>query len=324
MTTPPRHLSVIDPVGRALDRVKLVLFQPFDLGKWFVIGFSAWLAFLGEGGGGGGGFNFDFPFGSSHQGRGARHELERAWDFVVSNCYWILPLVVAVVVLCLVLWVLFTWLSSRGRFMFLHCVALNKAEVVEPWNRFGREANSLFLFRIVLGLISMVLILPLVALGAVIGWKMFAAGRPTVPGVLELVGLVLGVILLAILFTLIEKLTTDFVVPLMYLRRRLCRECWGELLGLLRTYAGEFILWLLFQIVLGIAIAAIVVAVILLTCCCAGCLMAIPYLGTVLLLPILIFGRSYSLHYLAQFGSDYDVFAPTGASPAPVAPAAAV
>ena len=29
--------------------------------------------------------------------------------------------------------------------MFLHCVALDKAEVGEPWNKFGREANSLFL-----------------------------------------------------------------------------------------------------------------------------------------------------------------------------------
>jgi molecular chaperone DnaJ len=28
--------------------VKRVLFQPFDLGKWFVIGFAAWLAHLGD------------------------------------------------------------------------------------------------------------------------------------------------------------------------------------------------------------------------------------------------------------------------------------
>jgi len=46
MQTAPINLSVIDPIGRALDRVKLLLFQPFDLGKWFAIGFCAWLAFL--------------------------------------------------------------------------------------------------------------------------------------------------------------------------------------------------------------------------------------------------------------------------------------
>jgi len=48
----------------------------------------------------------------------------------------------------------------------------------------------------------------------------------------------------------------------------------------------------------------------LVTCCIAGCLFALPYLGTVFLLPILVFERAYSLHYLAQFGPDYDVFAP--------------
>jgi hypothetical protein len=106
----------------------------------------------------------------------------------------------------------------------------------------------------------------------------------------------------------------------MYLRRRRCRECWGELLGLLRHYAGEFVLWLLFQIVLGIAIGTLLLAVVLLTCCCAGCLFAIPYLGTVLLLPVLLFDRSYSLHYLAQFGPEYDAFAPLGPPSAPPAP----
>ena len=315
MTTPPLNISVIDPVGRALDRVKLVLFQPFDLGKWFVIGFCAWLAFLGEGGGGGGP-HFNFPSGGSRHGHSARHELERAWDFIVGNLYWIIPLVAALVVLGFVLWVVFTWLSSRGRFMFLHCVALNQAQVVEPWGQYSREGNSLFLFRIVLGLISMVLILPLVVVGVVVGWRLFMAGRPTVPGILGLVAVVLSVIVLAIVFALIENLTKDFVVPLMYVRRRRCRECWGELLGLLRAYPGEFILWLLFQIVLGLAIGVLVLVVIVLTCCCACCLLALPYLGTVLLLPVLVFERSYSLYYLAQFGPPYDAFKVAGSPPA--------
>ena len=55
------------------------------------------------------------------------------------------------------------------------------------------------------------------------------------------------------------------------------------------------------------------------TCCTAGCLMAIPFIGTVLLLPILIFKRSYSLFYLAQYGPEYDVFPAPAAVPAPTA-----
>ena len=55
MTTPSREISVVEPISPALEHVKRMLFQPFDLGKWFVIGFCAWLAYLGEAGGGSGG-----------------------------------------------------------------------------------------------------------------------------------------------------------------------------------------------------------------------------------------------------------------------------
>jgi hypothetical protein len=39
------------PVGQAMGRVKKVLFQSLDVGRWFVLGFGARLACLGEGGG---------------------------------------------------------------------------------------------------------------------------------------------------------------------------------------------------------------------------------------------------------------------------------
>ena len=65
-----------------------------------------------------------------------------------------------------------------------------------------------------------------------------------------------------------------------------------------------------FQIVLGMAIGIIVFGAMIITCCIAGCLMILPYIGTVLLLPVLVFKRSYSLYFLRQFGPGYDVFPP--------------
>jgi len=292
------------PVSQALDRVKRVLFQPFDLGRWFVIGFCAWLAALGETG-----CHANFPTGP-HRGRGAHGELEQAWTFVLNNLYWIVPLVAALLVLGIVLGVLMTWLSSRGRFMFLHCVALNQAEVEKPWREFARQGNSLFWFRIVLGLISLVVILPLVAVLILMIVGMVKQGAPNVGAILAAIGLVLAVIGAGLIFALIGKLTTDFVVPIMFLRRSRCLQGWSELLGLLTANLGRFALYVLFQIVLGMAIGVLVLVVVLATCCVAGCLMALPYLGTVLLLPVLVFKRAYSLHYLAQYGPMYDVFPP--------------
>src|SRR6185503_13938102 len=138
------------------------LFQPFDLRKWFVIGFGAWLAHLGEQG-----FQGSYNYGSRHGQRGGgdlQRQFEHAKDYVMSNLGWIVPLVVGVVILALALGLLFLWLNSRGKFIFLHCVALNKAEVAAPWHKFAREGNSLFWFRLVIGLVGLVLTLPLVAL----------------------------------------------------------------------------------------------------------------------------------------------------------------
>lgn len=44
----PDRVSVIDPISPAIERVKLMLFRPFDLQKWLIIGFCAWLAYLGR------------------------------------------------------------------------------------------------------------------------------------------------------------------------------------------------------------------------------------------------------------------------------------
>jgi len=77
-----------------------------------------------------------------------RHDFEQAKNYVLSNLEWIIPLTAILVVICLGLWLLFLWLNSRGKFMFLHCVALDKTEVSKPWSQFAHEGNSLFLFRL--------------------------------------------------------------------------------------------------------------------------------------------------------------------------------
>ena len=299
-------MSVTLPVGQAMDRVKQVLFQPFDIGRWFVIGFCAWLACLGEGGGFPGGIHY-----GGHHGHGwhsIRDGFEQARDYVMHNIAWIAPLAIALIVVSVAIWLVVTWLSSRGRFLFLHCVALNAAEVRVPWARFAPAANSLFLFRLVISLISLVVMLPLVGGFLLVVMRMVLREAVSPGGVILAVVLFLAMIAVGIVFWIIGRLTKDFVVPLQYLRHSRCLEAWRELRGLLRGNIGNLVLYFLFRIVLAIAISVVVVGVVLVTCCIAGCLFALPYLGTVLLLPILVFERAYSLFYLAQFGPDYNVF----------------
>lgn len=242
----------------------------------------------------------------------AHEAFGQAKEFVLENLDWIIPVVIFVVMLGIVLWLVFTWLSSRGRFMFLHCVAENKAEVKVPWAKFRQHGNSLFLFRIVLGLIGFAAVgLPiLLTVGCVV--MMIAGDGAIVIGVLGIVMTGLIAVAIAIVFAVIGKFTTDFVVPIMFLRTTSCTAGWREFLTILSANKSRFVLYILFQIVINIVIGVIISMGFCIGCClcCVSLLLLIPYIGTVILLPVLVFKRAYSLLYLQQFGPELDVFRP--------------
>jgi len=325
LSPPSPPIGVTEPILPAYERVKRMLFKPFDLGKWFIIGFCAWLAALGESGGFNTGYNFNT--GNSRHGQPAesfRHFYFQARDYVQENFYWIVPVAILFVLLSLAVWVVLVWLSSRGKFMFLHCVALNTAEVQAPWQKYAGVANSLCWFRLGLGLAGLIVMLPLLALIAVVIVKMIMAGRPSLPAIMLSAGLAMGFALVAVIFSIIRKFLLDFVVPIMFLRGGKCLAAWREFFELLAGRPWQFILYLLFQIALALAIGMLVFFAVIFTCCLAGCLMLLPYLGTVLLLPVLVFQRSYALYYLAQYGPQYDVFPAPPASEPPTPPTSLV
>lgn len=303
----PSYVSVLDPVSPAIDRAKFILFRPFDLTKWFVIGFCAFLANLGSGGGGGSGGGR----GGSPPGGGAPdfgQVLNHAKEYVLVNLSWIAPVAIVVVVLIITIMLALAWLSSRGRFMFLHCVAQNKAEVAIPWAQFREHAYSLFLFRIVLGLIGIFVILipgiitAILVITSIINHK-FAAGA-----ILGVIFLGLIIFTISILVAMVSKFTTDFVVPIMFIRTTSVRAAWNEFLSVLSINKARFFIYFLFNILLSMGIGILLLGIVIITCCCACCFFAIPYIGTVVTLPIHIFKRSYSLYYLRQYGQQFDVF----------------
>lgn len=306
MNSQELNISVINPIGPAFEKVKEILFRPFDLGKWFVIGFCAWLAYLGSGGGGPSGPNFNFSQGG-HSGTGADQVFHEAKNYISANLPWIILGLLIVFTIIIALWLVITWLNSRGRFMFLHCVALNKAEVKVPWKKFQKHGDSLFLFRIVLALIYLAaLILPVgIAIFVVIALVRTKAHFGLVLGLIA-IGLVVFVISIA--FAIVQKFVLDFVVPIMFLRTSSSKAAWRQFLELLSANKGRFALYILFQIVIGMAIGTIVLAAVCVTLCCLACFLAIPYIGTVLMLPVLVFKLAYSLCYLRQFGPELDVF----------------
>lgn len=305
----PSYVSVIDPVTSAIDRARMMLFEPFELTKWFVIGFCAFLANLGTGGGGGGGGS---PRGGSGGGPPnfgqAEYAMNQAKDYVLANLSWIVPLVIIGFLLVITLILVFAWLSSRGRFMFLHCVALNKAQVVFPWKQYREHANSLFLFRVALGFIGFFVIFIPIILTVFLIIISLSTQHFTAEDIYSLIFLGLGILIFSISLAVISKFTNDFVVPIMYLRTISVRAAWREFMQILSMNKARFFLYLIFHFLISLVIGIMLLAIGFCTCCCAFCLFRIPYIGTLVLLPIHIFKRSYSLYYLQQYGRQFDVF----------------
>jgi hypothetical protein len=236
-------------------------------------------------------------------------------DAVLENWPVVMLVAAVVIVLVLALALVLMWLKSRGQFMFLHCVAENKGEVVKPWKQYAQQANSLFLFKVVVWLAgsaaSLFFIVPLtfiVVSFAKTDFKVFAA-----EGVIPAVFLVFGFILLAICLTVVKTLTEDFVVPVMRLQACTVTDGWKHFWVLCKPNMGTFFLFLLFLVVVNLVLGMIAFALVMAACClcCVGVIFMIPYIGTVAMLPLLVWRRAYSALFLAQFGPRFDVFART-------------
>ncbi len=293
------NLSVAGPISAAVDRVRLVLFQPFDLEKWLTLGFCAFLANLGRGGGGGGGGHWG--------GHGGDLHVRPMVEWIESNLAWVVFGALGIGVIVLALMLLFAWLSSRGEFMFVDGVVRNRAAVKEPWAVYAQSGNRLFLFTFLLWLALSLFVA--ITLGSSLAWAWpdIQADRF---GDRSLVAILcgIGVLFPTLLGSWIAHVVLrDFVVPAMYLRPQPVlagfSSVWEEIM---RPHLGIVVLYFIVKILLGLVIGLLAVIVTCLTCCLA----ALPYIGTVILLPLLVFKRSFSLCFLQQFGPAWDCFAP--------------
>jgi hypothetical protein len=285
------NIEIFKPFGDAFELMKRILFHPFDLKKWLVIGFAAWLANLG--GGGGGGFNY-----SNSQRRDA-HKVNEMISQIPQ------PILITgigiLVCFLLLLIVLVAWLRARGRFIFVDCIVRNRAAIAEPWKEFRAEGNSFFLFSL---LVVLVLIGVIVIAGLELIVPFIPRGGQAKPGVGFWIGLALFVFV-AVCLAFVWALATQLMIPIMYRQRCLARRAFTQAVHLVASHPGPIFLYVLFLLVLAVAVVMISCVAACATCCTA----AIPYVGTVLLLPIPVTLGAFSLVFLRQFGPGYDVWA---------------
>jgi len=308
-------IEIFKPFGQAFELMKKILFQPFDLGKWCVIGFAAFLASLS----GGSSYSFN-PFSrwSAREDRKAIAESFGDLGHVAQMEWWVVALIVIGGLIIMALALVFMWLGARGRFIFTDCIVCNRGAIVVPWKEFRVQGNSFFLFSLLVMLCILVVVV-LVALALFLPLVPRGSGAQIGLGFWIALGLFVFLILcLAFGWALVSQL----MIPIMYRQRCLARQAFSQSVGLITTHPGPMLLYFVFLLVILCAAGLISCLAACVTCCIA----AIPYIGTVLLLPIPVTLHGFSLLFLRQFGSDYDVWAnfiPPEFSPILLSPPAA-
>jgi hypothetical protein len=309
----PMTIRFMEPLSLAWNRMKVALFKPFDIHKWFVFGFNAFLAALMEGNNSGGSGrigkegNFDEFI----------HFPRVAGDWLQDNPGWAIAILFAVVVVIAVIAAL-AWVSSRGVFMFMDNVVRDRVEIARPWREYQKEGDSLFVWRLLFGLVTFAVFGALFAVFFIKGAEIYDSGLGAGSYLLLIAGLGLAALAIVLVWGYIALFLKDFVAALMYKHRVSCVQAWRLFMDVFRKAPLHFIGYglLVFFLMILFVIAVVIAGVG--TCCIGFILLVIPYINVVVTLPAWYTYRAFSLEFLAQFGPEYSVF-PKPESP--VAPA---
>jgi hypothetical protein len=303
------------------NRMAAILFRPFDLVKWLIIGFASFLAALGQGRG----LNFNFPTGDSF-GDGGQGDLQAVESWFRENLIAIVLIGLGVLLVVFALSLLILWLSSRGRFIFLHTILNNKAEIKVPWTKYGHLGDRLFLFRLVFGLITFLTILAVLGGGILLLLPYFQSETFSAAFFIILMSLILLFVVLIFCALSVKVILMDFVVPVMFKRGTSVVPSFSIFYNeFLKGHMWDFTIFYLLKFALGIAAGVVTMLVTIFTCCLC-CFLCIPFLGwyiaAVVFLPIAVFIESFTLSYMAQFGdgNEWDLFTWKLAEDAPPAP----
>jgi hypothetical protein len=276
-------ISVTNPVGRAIEQTGSVLFEHGSVEKWFKLGFCAFLAGLAYEG---------CNFGNQQTG------VRGGGPFPDDDL--LMVFVIVGVIVGVPLYLLVMWLSSRGTFMFIDGIVRDRGAVKAPWSAYRDEGNRLFKARVWLTFGWLAVI------GSGIAAAFLFDEGDHAPPLLALgAGLALLTFFGAVCLLIAQLLLDDFIAPTMYLHRLPVMDAWRTVRAeVVAGHFGAIVLYFLMRLLLLIPIVLGSFVLVLATCCIG----ALPYLSSVVTLPLSVFYQSYNLHFLQQFGPKWRFF----------------
>src|SRR5438132_10577107 len=114
MNGPLRKIEILSPFNQAIELTRLILFRPFDITKWLVIGFAAFLSgWLNSGGGSINPWSFRGWNTSTAQSPTFQFR-----SFHIDHPGLLIFVLIAVLIIgFLTFLILWLWITARGRFI---------------------------------------------------------------------------------------------------------------------------------------------------------------------------------------------------------------
>jgi hypothetical protein len=256
-------ISAAEAISPAIQRTKWFLFRPFSLGTYLKL---CLVALLTEGSTGGSG-NFRMP-GGSHST--TRHSHIHTWagfpHFAFTPAR--IAAAVAILLLLMLIGLVITWLITRLRFAYFHCLATNTRFIRPGWYLYASQATRFFWLNIVVGFcflaLMAILILPFAAGFLGLFHSMRAGGHPNIGAILALLLPMIPVILLIVVLAIaVDIVLRDFMLPHYALENATAGQAWSAVWARIRFEKGSFVIYALLRILLPI-VASIGIVIVLL------------------------------------------------------------
>ncbi len=326
---------------------KTILFRPFNLKKWLVLGLIALLA---------GQLTYGFNFKGSFN----QPEVKKSQETAViesdpgingqpsypsgSSFFKRLFLVVKekqkifFILTLLIIFVFFisAWLYSHFSFVFIEAVVKNDAAVKKPFRNNKASGQSYFLWNILVSLAGLTFIILMTVFTFI-----FLSGREKMA--FNLFFLVMTLIISGIIFSLLSFIVRNFILPVMYKDKTGVLKAWPKVFNIILANKGDVWLYLLIKVGLILAASFLAMGVVMLISFSLivplGITTGILFLGyrimpdflrfvytgaslgvgrSVLLfiifcincffLPVPVFLQTFNLKFLARIDEKYDVF----------------
>jgi hypothetical protein len=285
---------VIDSLTEAFDVMIDMLFKPFDMGKWCVLGLVFFLAGLTQ----------DlsqlmqipFQFAEVLAVPVAEDPESFVVPAVIGGIVFFVVMIVAAVI------------SSIGKFVIYENIQNEEPGVSGRWGKHTSKGISFFLLKLGIGVIMVIFVTLLLLIGAMAMGVSFSDPSSFSEtmfqeriGLFFLLILVFGLVFVGLSIFLGMILT--FVPIIMYIRNCGAGAALSEFMGLFLAKPGSFMLYILMSWLVAMG-ASIVVQIGVLVTCCLG---ALPYVRSTLFLPVLMTLELYPVSFIGQILPEYDI-----------------